>query len=186
MAPHATTNERQPSERSSPPLQTTFKFPEFNEEQSRFHADDSAIIDDISRGPSPKPLPTGLPQGLHSSERWPARKQSQWQAWSNGSATPPVSRHGRQKSLSEAIKTVKGRKASVSENAHEIAASLRAPISLRLIVCSPSRFSILSLCSPLPNAKYYMLIFLLRCRCRYCALSGTRPRFSPTHPPRPS
>lgn len=36
--------------------------------------------------------------------------------------------------MSEAIKTVRGRKASVSENAHEIAESLKAPVSWKLVV----------------------------------------------------
>jgi solute carrier family 35 protein E1 len=43
-------------------------------------------------------------------------------------------RHGRQKSLTEAIKTVRGRKASISENAHEIAESLKAPVSWKLVI----------------------------------------------------
>jgi solute carrier family 35 protein E1 len=43
-------------------------------------------------------------------------------------------RHGRQKSLSEAIQTVRTRKASISENAHEIAESLKAPVSWKLII----------------------------------------------------
>jgi len=47
---------------------------------------------------------------------------------------PGKNRHGRQKSLSEAIQTVRGRKASISENAHEIAESLKAPVSWKLII----------------------------------------------------
>ncbi|KAF2770741.1 TPT-domain-containing protein [Teratosphaeria nubilosa] len=87
-----------------------------------------------SRGSSPKPLPTGLPLGLHSSERWPARNTARgiWTSWANGSAS--TGRHGRQKSLSEAIQTVRTRKMSISENAHEIADSLRAPVSLKLVL----------------------------------------------------
>ena len=37
--------------------------------------------------------------------------------------------------MTEAIKTVRTRKASISENAQEIAESLKAPISLKLVVC---------------------------------------------------
>jgi solute carrier family 35 protein E1 len=44
-------------------------------------------------------------------------------------------RHGRQKSLSEAIQTVRMRRASISENAQEIADSLKAPVSMKLVVC---------------------------------------------------
>lgn len=48
------------------------------------------------------------------------------------SGTP--SKHGRQKSISEAIKTIRTRKGSVSANAAEIADALKAPVSVRLIV----------------------------------------------------
>lgn len=54
----------------------------------------------------------------------------------NGSAHG--ARHGRQKSLSEAIRTMRTRKMSVSQNAHEIADALKAPLSWRLIVRPPS------------------------------------------------
>ena len=44
-------------------------------------------------------------------------------------------RHGRQKSLSEALKTIRGRRGSVRANAHELADALKAPVVPRLIVC---------------------------------------------------
>ena len=72
---------------------------------------------------------------MHSSERWAARRASNatnWNSYSNGA--PGKTRHGRQKSLTEAIKTVRGRKASISENAHEIAESLKAPVSWKLVI----------------------------------------------------
>ncbi|KAK5122755.1 hypothetical protein LTR85_003670 [Meristemomyces frigidus] len=111
-----------------------FKFPDVSQE----HMDgpfDEEELDDISRGPSPRPLPNGLPPGLHSSERWPARHTSRnqyWGSWANGSAG--AMKHGRQKSLTEAITTVRTRKASISESAHEIADSLKAPVSPRLVL----------------------------------------------------
>ena len=40
----------------------------------------------------------------------------------------------RQKSLSEAFRTIRTRKASVSENAAEIAEALKAPLSVKLVV----------------------------------------------------
>lgn len=136
MAPHATAD--MDHRRSSSPKPSAgpqkFKFPDYVEEH--------AVADpgeDISRGPSPRPLPNGLPVGLHSSERWPAAKRASnpqaWVSWgANGSVAGP--RHARQKSLSEAIHTVRmrGRGASISENAHEIAESLKAPVSFRLVV----------------------------------------------------
>jgi solute carrier family 35, member E1 len=136
MAPHATGPERRRSSSANP--NKRYKFPDL---PADFKFDDlhEEPLEPPSRDSSPKPLLNGLPTGLHSSERWPARKTSRGQHWStyaNGSAGS-VSRHGRQKSLSEAIKTVRTRKASISENAHEIAESLKAPVSFRLVVRIP-------------------------------------------------
>lgn len=131
MVPHATAGERRRSS-SSHAEPNTFKFPDFVQDFKEGVSEDA--IEDISRGPSPQPLMNGLPAGMHSSERWPLRKEAQqnsWTSWANGAARG--GRHGRQKSLSEAIRTVRGRKASISENAHEIAQSLKAPVSYRLI-----------------------------------------------------
>lgn len=50
---------------------------------------------------------------------------------------PPPSHvrgHGKQKSISEAIRNIRDRNGSVSQNAHEIADALRAPVSGKLIV----------------------------------------------------
>ena len=127
MAPHATTGLERRRSSSAAPKPHTFKFPDFAGEQR-----DEDTFEDISRGPSPSPLPNGLPVGLHSSERWPLKKAS---AWANGNIGGQS--HGRQKSLSEAIHTVRTRKMSISENAHEIADSLKAPVSFRLVVCTP-------------------------------------------------
>ncbi|KAF2723181.1 TPT-domain-containing protein [Polychaeton citri CBS 116435] len=123
---------RSSSHQSTP---DTFKFPDLVPDQVL----DAEAEDNFSRGPSPNPLPHGLPTGLHSSERWPSRKNRSpsWRgAWVNGQSNG-ATRHGRQKSLSEAIRTVRTRKASVSENAAEIAEALKAPVSWRLItLCS--------------------------------------------------
>ncbi|KAF7195711.1 putative transporter C83.11 [Pseudocercospora fuligena] len=135
MVPHATEGLEQRRRSSSiNPAPQKFKFPDFHQE--------SAIIDDgedISRGPSPRPLPNGLPPGLHSSERWPAAKResnrSSLAGWAANGFVGKT-RHGRQKSLSEAIHTIRtrGRTASISENAHEIAESLKAPVSFKLVL----------------------------------------------------
>ncbi|KAI0451885.1 triose-phosphate transporter [Xylaria acuta] len=52
-----------------------------------------------------------------------------------GPSTPQSSRggHGRQKSIGEAFRTIRDRRGSVSQNAHEIADALKAPISARLV-----------------------------------------------------
>lgn len=138
MVPHATSDverRRSPSPYAQP---KTFKFPDFSHEEFE-RQQEEAIAEDISRGPSPQPLPNGLPPGLHSSERWPLRKEANansWSSWANGRAGAGAAggKHGRQKSLSEAIRTVRGRRASVAENAAEIADSLKAPVSFRLVM----------------------------------------------------
>lgn len=136
MVPHATQDEgpRRRSTTSSAPR--SFKFPDYKDADV-FPADGEDII---SREPSPRPLPNGLPPGLHSSERWPPRRASALKSWVSGTAhaLAPSTRPSRQKSLSEAIRTVRTRKASFNENAQEIAESLKAPVSLKLVVCTKS------------------------------------------------
>ncbi|POR37803.1 Putative transporter C83.11 [Tolypocladium paradoxum] len=54
-------------------------------------------------------------------------------AWSAG-ARGHGHDHGRQKSLSDAFRTIRARNGSMSQNAHEIADALRAPVSPKLVV----------------------------------------------------
>jgi solute carrier family 35 protein E1 len=93
----------------------------------------------------------GLNGGAHlNGDRWlPQRDPSASKGVRWGSlapSTPIASRgHGRQKSIGDAFRTIKERRGSVSQNAHEIADALRAPISPRLVVrdatcCSTSTF----------------------------------------------
>ncbi|GAB7353382.1 hypothetical protein MBLNU459_g3860t1 [Dothideomycetes sp. NU459] len=126
--------ERRSSSTAKASTPTTYKFPDLADDalQARF---EHAAVE--SRSPSPGPLP--LHNNLHSHERWQARRDSRigmaGQNWGNGSAySGGGARHGRQKSLSEAIRTVRGRQGSVSQNAHEIAEALKAPVSGRLIL----------------------------------------------------
>lgn len=112
----------------------TVKFPDFIQEHHDIKEEDGS--GDISREPSPTPLPNGLPAGLHSSKRWAARKQTapaRWSAYTNGSIGGVHSRP-HQKSLTEAIRNVRNRKMSMSEKSHEIAESLKAPVSFKLVV----------------------------------------------------
>jgi hypothetical protein len=68
-----------------------------------------------------------------SSQRWQPRMDH---GHANGSM---VRGHGRQKSLSDAIRTIRNRSGSVRDNVHEITDALKAPVSPRLIVsCSNS------------------------------------------------
>ncbi|EQL04133.1 ER to golgi transport protein [Ophiocordyceps sinensis CO18] len=92
----------------------------------------------------PKPLPDrGQPYGNGNgnsngsailSDRWapvPRREDGHggsvtWSASSNG--------RNRQKSLGDAFRTIRARNGSMSQNAHEIADALRAPVSPKLVV----------------------------------------------------
>lgn len=62
-----------------------------------------------------------------ASERWQSHPDFR-------SSREPSLKHGQQKSLSEALRTIRGRRGSVSANAHELAHALKAPVSPRLIV----------------------------------------------------
>ena len=119
--------------RRSPSL---VKFPDFLEEHSE--ATDEESFGDISRDPSPHPNSKGLQNGLHSSKRWPSRKSIVPDRWAppprNASVGAAARMHTQQKSLGEAIRTVRTRNMSISENAVEIAESLKAPVSYRLVV----------------------------------------------------
>ncbi|KAL8908488.1 MAG: hypothetical protein Q9207_000794 [Kuettlingeria erythrocarpa] len=96
------------------------------------------------RTPSPRTYPR--PSGATTrNDKWQARKDHHV-VWGNGhiTASPPKHGyghehghghgHGRQKSISEAIHTIRTRKGSVSANAAELADALKAPVSVRLIV----------------------------------------------------
>ncbi|OAA44340.1 hypothetical protein NOR_04068 [Metarhizium rileyi] len=113
------------------------------------HIDAPRFSNPVSRSPSPlKPASGyGLPNASisHSDRRsTPAVRKENGHVYTavNGhnsqssSPWPEGSRRGRgrQKSLSDAIRTIRTRKGSVSQNAHEIADALRAPVSPRLVV----------------------------------------------------
>ncbi|EFY85901.1 hypothetical protein J3459_015123 [Metarhizium acridum] len=112
------------------------------------HVDAPRFHNGISRSPSPlKPASGyGLPNGAIShSDRRPTpavRKENghtQTAVNGHGQNLSPWSDaskrgHGRQKSLSDAIRTIRTRKGSVSQNAHEIADALRAPVSPKLVI----------------------------------------------------
>jgi solute carrier family 35 protein E1 len=126
------TRELSPRRRSSsiasrPNPNGNFKFPEYRASLDQFIPE--SVVDDTppySREGSPKPLPNGI-QHLHSAQR--TNRTREW---------APINRNGRQKSLSEAIGTIRsarahGRKQSISQGAQEIAESLKAPVSYSLI-----------------------------------------------------
>lgn len=75
-----------------------------------------------------------------AADRWAPRKGSRSIRWGQteqppgGFYAPGGTRPGRQKSISEAFRSIRGRNGSVSQNAHELAGALRAPVSYSLIV----------------------------------------------------
>lgn len=109
----------------------TFKFPAFQSDLLPTQEEEPQGLTS-SRSPSPNPQQAN---GTSSSERWQPRRDSKY-GHLNGTAHAPTTRHGRQKSLSEALRTIRTRKGSVSQNVHEITDALKAPVSPRLIVWS--------------------------------------------------
>lgn len=109
------------------------KFPELDAPQSRDYSpeyDES----ESGRNASARTLSPAKTNGVLHSERWQTRKDSHL-AWGNGHLSVAGPRqHGRQRSISDAFRNIRTRKASVSENAHEIAEALKAPISLKILV----------------------------------------------------
>lgn len=116
---------------------------------------------------SPTHTGNGYANGPPAVDRFPPRRESAirgaaWNSSNNGTATTGGRGHGRQKSLSDAFKTIRARNASVSANVHEIGDALKAPVSPKLIVRHPP--------SPAqPRAKYTplqfpMLIVPVSCR----------------------
>jgi solute carrier family 35 protein E1 len=81
------------------------------------------------------------PPTLPPVDQWKARKDVsgsslRWNSSASNSAPNGHGhgRHSRQKSLGEALRTIRTRSGSTSQNVHEIADALKAPISPMLIV----------------------------------------------------
>lgn len=114
----------------------TFKFPAFQPDLLPMPEEDHYGLSS-SRDRSPSPNQAAQSNGsAMPADRWQPRRDSRV-ASSHGvaSAGPSTTtRHGRQKSLSEALRTIRTRKGSVSQNAHEIADALKAPLSPKLIM----------------------------------------------------
>lgn len=109
---------------SKPSLRTSMeKFPDINslDGQSEHMANGNEFMDSSS------PI-----------DRWHARRDN-GASWTNGHSTGGGG-SARQKSLSDAFKTIRTRKASVSANVHEISDALKAPVSPLLIVRQPPFF----------------------------------------------
>lgn len=119
-----------PSARDPSP-NATFKFPAFQSDLLPMPEEDRGYGLSSSRSASPSHT-TQANGSTIPTDRWQPRKEAKFGGMNGSTAT----RHGRQKSLSEAFKTIRTRKGSVSQNAHEIADALKAPLSPKLIVRS--------------------------------------------------
>ncbi|KAL3963753.1 hypothetical protein ACCO45_000757 [Purpureocillium lilacinum] len=101
------------------------------------HVDAPYMANGVARSPSrEKSSPAAYPQpngGATLSDRWQPsarRENGHTHAWPSSSGRG----HGRQKSLSDAFRTIRARNGSMSQNAHEIADALRAPVSPKLVI----------------------------------------------------
>ncbi|EGY20381.1 hypothetical protein VD0002_g5861 [Verticillium dahliae] len=122
---------------SRPPSEGMEKFPD--------HIDAHLTTSLPSRGASPArgqgyATANGL-NGLNGldgpRDNWQPRRESRVRFGPPGQpppVTPQARGHGRQKSLSDAFRTIRSRQGSVSQNAHEIADALRAPVSPTLVI----------------------------------------------------
>ncbi|KAI1339925.1 TPT-domain-containing protein [Xylariaceae sp. FL0016] len=108
------------------------------------HIDSPSMRGIAARSISPGRL-NGYGIGLNggtqmNGDRWQPRRDSsatrgvRWGSPLGAPSGGPTRSHARQKSISEAFRTIRGRNGSVSQNAHELADALRAPISPKLIV----------------------------------------------------
>lgn len=112
------------------------RFPDFDASQSGDHLP-GYDEREIGRGGSARTLSPAKTNGVLHSERWQTRKDTHL-AWGDGHLNIAGPRqHGRHRSISDAFRNIRTRKASVSENAHEIAEALKAPISIRILVREP-------------------------------------------------
>ncbi|KAI0131032.1 TPT-domain-containing protein [Daldinia grandis] len=144
--PHSTSSGSHARESSVPRSNT--KNPDDQESDSGLekfpdHIDSPAVRANSARSMSPAGLNAygiGLSGGAQiNGDRWqPRRDLSASRGVRFGSPLGPsagVPRgHGRQKSISEAFRTIRDRNGSVSQNAHELADALRAPVSPKLII----------------------------------------------------
>ena len=104
------------------------------------HIDAPSMRNFVGRSYSPGAL-NGYGVGLNggarlNGDRWmPSTARGvRWGPLGASSPLPSRGGHGRQKSISEALRTIRDRRGSVSQNAHEIADALKAPVSAKLIV----------------------------------------------------
>lgn len=123
--------ERRRSSSSNPE-----KFPDLATPQSGDYSPEYYESETLRPG-SARTLSPAKSNGVLHSERWQARRDNHL-AWGDGHLNVAGPRQpGRHRSISDAFRNIRIRKASVSENAHEIAEALKAPISFKILVGAP-------------------------------------------------
>ena len=109
------------------------RFPDLDPTQSGAYSSDYNDSEH-GRNASVRTLNPVKSSGVLHSERWQTWKGNHL-AWGDGPLNVAGPRnHGRHRSISDAFRSIRTRKASVSENAHEIAEALKAPVSLKILV----------------------------------------------------
>jgi solute carrier family 35 protein E1 len=132
-----TTDRRWSSSSSSPRVS---KFPDYEPQLSPRPREHETIFEEDAEprlnGVPPLAAGYGKTNGSAHTDRWAAWRDGS-QGRLNGHAVGGGGGrrgHARQKSLSDAIRTINSRRGSVSANAQEIADALKAPVSYTLIV----------------------------------------------------
>jgi solute carrier family 35 protein E1 len=135
----------------------SFKFPNDSNPASRISMEHFPESSELNAGIPPYTLGLKPPNGQAPGERWQPRRDSNLRgsAWTNKD-TSTAGGHSRQKSLSDALRTLRTRRGSVSANVHEIGDALKAPVSPKLIVCNP-----------MSRDRLWLIYY------RFCVSSGT-------------
>lgn len=144
--PHSTTTRRDrsrstagQSSRGSEAKEVMEKFPDIDTSFVGHSNDSDPVLSAGRFNSTPQTSTPPLERWQNNAPRAPL--PAPWMGKQNGTASeryqPQIRTHGRQKSLSEAYKTIRTRKASVSENMHEVADALKAPVNWKLVVCVP-------------------------------------------------
>lgn len=124
--------ELQVTAKAEPMSSPLDKFPTFSEEQLYSVSADPSDNNDHLQSSNPPP-----PYKFQPNSSWEGRNVGT-SSWEHSKGSIRVPRTRTRKSVSEAFSTIRRRDGSVSANAHELAQALKAPLSYRLIVSSPS------------------------------------------------
>lgn len=155
-APHSLKNTMPHSTRDPSATRVPFKFPSDTKMGERTSMEKFPDLDTLD-GQSPfttnsnfTTTPIRYNPRQPSADRWQPRRDSRFPpSWAAETSTAG---HNRQKSLSDAFRTIRARNASVSANVHEISNALKAPVSPKLIVCNSSIIA-----GPADSRRFFVL-----------------------------